>query len=506
MDGLDVGIAVLDSDTRIVAFNRWLERTSGYAAEEVRGQLWGVVFPSWVQPPLSRALDAVFTSGQPVVVARALDPAPLPLHWDEQARRNGARIAQSVKLLPIVAETGSYCLLQVIDVSDETLREQRLSELATRAQESRNAQRQFLARMSHEIRTPMNGVIALCELLLLSNLDAEQRETLEVIHDSSHSLLGIINDVLDFSKIDAGKMTINKSACDVRSTVKAVTALLGARAAEKKVRVRLRLDESLPEVVIVDELRTRQVLLNLIGNAIKFTDPEGQVEVVARWADEAGSTGTLTFAIEDSGIGIANPDDLFRVYAQADGTISQRFGGTGLGLAISKQLVELMGGQIAVRSTLGRGSTFWFTLPAEVTASTVLEVEPKSATVMRNTGKVLVVDDNRVNQLVAGKILTQMGYHVATADNGQRAVEMVGLGGYDVVFMDCQMPVMDGYQATRELRALGYTQLPIVAVTAAAVEGEREACFAAGMSDYLAKPLTLRAVSDLFERLRSNAA
>lgn len=506
VQSLNVGVAVLDSDTCVVLFNQWLVRASGLTATDVEGRPLSSLFPEWGKGRLAQALRSALTLGQPVILSHALNRAPLPLHWDPKARLEGHRMAQAVQLLPLSVEGKRYCSLQVVDVSAAVVREQRLHELATQARDARNAQREFLARMSHEIRTPMNGVIALCELLLLSHLDGEQRETLDIIHSSSHSLLSIINDVLDFSKIDAGKMTITKSACDVRRTIRDVVAVLGARAAEKHIHLQVRVDDAVPAVVGLDELRTRQILLNLVGNAIKFTDAHGRVDVGARWLAEAGASGNLTLAVKDTGIGIADSQQLFQVYGQADPTISKRFGGTGLGLAISKQLVELMGGAIGVQSVLGQGSTFWFTLPAEVTQVAASEPEPMSTTVVRSSGRVLVVDDNRVNQLVATKILTQMGYQVATADNGQLAIDAVINGCYDVVFMDCQMPVMDGYQATRELRAMGYTQLPIIAVTAGAVEGEREVCLKAGMTNYLAKPLTLKAVSDMMAGLRSSAA
>jgi PAS domain S-box-containing protein len=506
VQSLNVGVAVLDSDTRIVLFNQWLVRASGLSVEDVAGRTLASLFTEWGKGRLAQALQSALTLGQPVVLSHALNRAPLPLHWDPKARRDGQRMAQAVQLLPLTAHGKRYCSLQVVDVSAAVVREQRLHELATQARDARNAQREFLARMSHEIRTPMNGVIALCELLLLTELDAEQRETLDVIHNSSHSLLSIINDVLDFSKIDAGKMTISKSACDLRRMIRDVVAVLGARAAEKHVRLDIRVDEQVPDVVALDELRTRQVLLNLVGNAIKFTDAQGNVEVGARWVGESGIAGNLTLQVKDTGIGIANSQQLFQVYGQADASISKRFGGTGLGLAISKQLVELMGGVIGVQSVLGQGSTFWFTLPAEVASVVVPEPEPKSATMVRSGGRVLVVDDNRVNQLVASKILTQMGYQVTTVDDGQLALDAITHGRYDVVFMDCQMPVMDGYQATRELRARGYAHLPIIAVTAGAIEGEREICLEAGMTDYLSKPLTLKAVADMMDRLRSSAA
>lgn len=507
VQSLNVGVAVLDDHTRIILFNDWLVRASGLAKDQVIGQPLASLFPEWSVGRLAHALRSALTRGQPVILSHALNKAPFPLHWDPRARREGARMAQAVQLSPLKVDGKAFCSLQVVDVTAAVVREQRLYDLASQARQARNAQREFLARMSHEIRTPMNGVLALCELLLLTQMTSEQHETLEVIHSSGQSLLGILNDVLDFSKIDAGKMTICKVPSDVRRLMKDVGAILDARAKQKNLRVSIVVDEGMPGQVEMDELRTRQVLLNLLGNALKFTEPSGEVQACARWTtDTSGGVGTISFSVKDTGVGIANPAGLFQSYAQGDATISQRYGGTGLGLAISKQLVELMGGTIGVDSVPGEGSTFWFTMPAEVKASVQVECESHPGATVRKGGRVLVVDDNRVNQLVATKMLTQMGYDVTTADNGQAAVELVVRERFDLVFMDCLMPVMDGYAATRELRRLGHSHLPIIAVTAGVLDGEREVCLEAGMTDYLSKPLTIKAVSSLMDRLNVGAA
>lgn len=506
VQSLNLGVVVLDSHARIVSFNSWLERTSGLRASDVQGKRLSVVFPEWAKGHLARAVNTALSAGEPCTLGAPLEPSPFPLHWDEARREAGERLVQAIEVRPFAVAGAKYCTIQILDVTAAFERELRASELVERADHARRTQREFLARMTHEIRTPMNGVLALTELLLMSELDADQRETAEVIHHSSHALLAIINDVLDLSKIDAGKMIIAKAACDVRRVTREVRAVLQIQANEKAIELRVEVEPTLPDSLVIDELRCRQVLLNLLGNAVKFTPPQGRVTLRLSWSQVSTTLVTLCFSVADTGIGIEEPGRLFRNYTQADSTISKRFGGTGLGLSISKQLVELMGGTIGVESVPGRGSNFWFTLPSELDAGLAGEVAPTSATLAKHAGRVLVVDDNRVNRLVASKLLAQIGYHVSTADNGRIAVDMVAAAPFDIVFMDCQMPVLDGYEATRELRRLGFTELPIIAVTAGAVEGEREYCLESGMSDYLAKPLTLKAVSALLERLRVRAA
>jgi CheY-like chemotaxis protein len=352
--------------------------------------------------------------------------------------------------------------------------------------------------------------------LLDTPLAPEQREFAECIRNSADSLLGIINDILDFSKIEAGKMELDAVAFDVRVTTAEVAELMETRARAKGLRLHCRVADEVPACVRGDPGRLRQVLVNLIGNAVKFTE-RGEVEIIVGRADAGGSRSpgdgcVLHFAVRVTGIGI-DPEAqsrLFKAFSQGDGSTSRRFGGTGLGLVISKQLVELMGGEIEIESRLAVGSKFCFTVRL-----TIAELAPQESTRITDRaqasapaasspraptrGRVLLVEDNRVNQQVGRAMLRALGFEVDLAEDGRIGVHAALGRDYDVVFMDCQMPEMDGLEATRTIRAREAersrcgrahvrARMPIVALTANALEGDRERCLAAGMDDYLSKP------------------
>jgi signal transduction histidine kinase/ActR/RegA family two-component response regulator len=348
----------------------------------------------------------------------------------------------------------------------------------------------FLANMSHEIRTPMNGVIGMTELLLDGTLAPRQRTYAEHIRSSAETLLAIINDILDVSKIEAGKLEIDDVAFSLREAVADARALLGQQARRRGIELRTDVDNSVPELVAGDPIRVRQILTNLTGNAIKFTE-RGHVAIhVASGVSSAGPV--VTIRVEDTGVGIA-PDvlpRLFDPFEQADAATTRRFGGTGLGLAISRELAELMGGRIEARSQVGRGSVFTVTLPLPATTRDKAARARDAAPVRRpaTAVPVLLAEDNAVNRLVAAEMLRKRGLTVEFAVDGREAVAMAGERPYAAVFMDCQMPELDGFGATAALRGAGAT-VPIIAMTANAMRGDRERCLAAGMDDYLAKPV-----------------
>ncbi len=382
-----------------------------------------------------------------------------------------------------------------------------------RAMDASRAKSEFLANMSHEIRTPMNGVLGLLSLLDDDpSLSDEQRQFVSGAKGSADALLAIINDILDVSKIEAGRLTIERVPFVVRDVVAAAVAPAAVQAKIKGLSLAWRCDDEVPDVVMGDPVRLRQVILNLVANAVKFTH-QGRIQVTVRRLAEAGLPPLLRVAVEDSGIGIAADKRrvIFDKFTQADASTTRRYGGTGLGLAISQDLIGLMDGHIGVDSEVGRGSTFWFTLPLETSDRSLAAAvrDPLKVLAAATAGDVvrtLLVDDNEINRLVVRRFLEKAGCLVDVVASGELAVQCVAEHSYQLVFMDCQMPGVDGYEATRRIRQMDAgAALPIVAMTANAMAGDRERCLASGMTDYISKPVSPERLRQVIERYRPSA-
>lgn len=399
-----------------------------------------------------------------------------------------------VTKFPLLDEEGSVRTIGVLASDITELKEAELKLIQSRkeAERAKEAQEAFLANMSHEIRTPMNGIIGMSNLLMGTTLNDEQKDFTQSIQESARSLLSIINDLLDFSKIKSGKFQLERTSFDVRNSISKALHPLQFRAEEKKLNLELNVTEDVPETLLGDPLRLQQIIINLTGNSLKFT-AHGSVTVTVTSETFSDKSINLHVSVKDTGIGIAEEklDKIFESFTQSKADDARKYGGTGLGLAIVKQLVELQEGTIAVESLEGKGSEFTFSIPYAKSDTKVHDsaLEQSVVTVQfLQDIRILVAEDNLINQKVVKATLSKQGAIVTMTGNGQEAIQQMKQHGFDLILMDLQMPEMDGYRATRYIRQIIKTDIPIIAMTADAIKGEEEKCYEAGMNAYISKP------------------
>jgi PAS domain S-box-containing protein len=484
-------IIITDADSRIEWVNPAFTELTGYELNDVLGMIPGALWRSGLQEKsfYERMWNCIRDGG----------------NWRGELinkRKDGSLYHEEMSITPVPGEDGKvqhYIGIKE-DISVRKMAERAVIAAKEAAEQSAQAKASFLANMSHEIRTPMNAILGLSELGMEENALEKTRHYLSQINQAANNLLGIINDVLDFSKFEAGKIVMENSSFSVHQLIADLEQIMQLKAEAKNLELRFTISEGVPKRLVGDTLRLRQVLTNLVGNAIKFTD-QGLVEVIFDQRGISNNRVNFHIVVRDTGKGMSINElsRLFQPFVQGDPSTTRKYGGTGLGLAISQQLVNNMGGVIRCNSEQGKGSTFEFMISLGVDQSVPMvsrETRPRDTP---RSGKALLVEDNAVNQMLAKALLGKLGMSVVLAEDGRKAVDALRQTpeAFDIVLMDIQMPEMNGYEATQIIRQeLGLKKLPIVALTAHATREERDRCLAAGMDDHLPKPFSKQSLAD----------
>ncbi|HET6226772.1 MAG TPA: PAS domain S-box protein, partial [Bacteroidia bacterium] len=511
LDGTDYSIiSTTEPEGIITSFNKGAEKMLGYKASEMIGRTPAILHdPIEVEErakELSRELNINIQPGIDVFHMKSRTQNVSDSNEWTYIAKDGTRIP--VELTITTLRATDKTILGYLGIAKDISASKKVKEALLLAKEKAEqaviAKNSFLANMSHEIRTPMNAIIGYTELLTQSQLDADQREQVDSVRMAGQNLLSIINDILDFSKIESGKIALESVPFNLKETLKGIYNLLHVRAAEKNLNYHFFLDASLPDFVCGDSVRLNQILINLVGNAIKFTS-KGHVTVSAKKIDEDKEYYRLYFVVQDSGLGIpADKIDLvFERFTQANTETTRKFGGTGLGLSIAKNLIELQGGKIHIKSELGEGSEFAFDILYKKADQADLEPlqKPFIPEKLLSSIRILLCEDNPLNQKLAKRVMDKFGFEVEIADNGLIGLEKLRKEKFDLVLMDLQMPEMDGYQTVQAIRQELQLKVPIIAMTAHSLVGEKEKCIEIGMNDYIGKPFTQE---DLYNKICAN--
>jgi len=473
-----------------------------------------------VQEIFSMNLKGLFESPDEVsrLITKICSEGYVKNEWMKIKKKDGQVIQCSVNAV-LVKDHGEKNLIidgMIEDITEHKKAREGLLQAKIAAEEANSAKSMFLANMSHEVRTPMNAVLGMLDLTLETDLTEDQRDNINTAKEAADNLLNLLNDILDISRVEAGKIKLESIEFDLWKVVESVTKGLSVLANKKNIKLSSSIDPSVPRFVIGDSTRLRQIIINLVNNAIKFTH-EGRVEIGVQAAGVFDDETRITVSVTDTGIGIPKDkqDLIFDVFTQADTSVTRKYGGTGLGLAICKKLVEMMGGRIWIESEEGTGSTFCFTahfkIGPKANVTPHLDEEVPSASSKKESASkglrilnILLAEDNRLNQKIAEKLLGKKGWLVTIAQNGQEAINQINAKTFDLVLMDVQMPILDGLEATRIIRRKekeSSRHIPIIAMTARAMAEDEKKCLDAGMDAYIAKPIDAAKVYDTIEQL-----